>query len=84
MLVFSCEGSCSIDRKKKKSAVEEGEEQPAQPVLPEVTKDRYSEVSESIKQAFIKKDNSDTMSQGFSLLAAFGRKDQDSEEESGW
>ena len=38
-------------------------------------------MSESIKQAFIKKDNSEP--QGFSLLAAFGRKDQDSDEESG-
>ena len=38
-------------------------------------------MSESIKQAFIKKDSSEP--QGFSLLAAFGRKDQDSEDESG-
>ena len=38
-------------------------------------------MSESIKQAFIKKDNSEP--QGFSLLAAFWRKDQDSEDESG-
>ena len=68
--------------RKKKSAAKEAEaETDAQPMLPEVSKERFFEVSESIKDAF--KKNEESEPKGFSLLAAFGRKDSDSEEEIG-
>lgn len=65
-------------KKKKKSEEAEADTDP-QLELPEVSKERFFEVSDSLKNTFAKK--SEDESKGFSLLAAFGRRDNDSDDE---
>ena len=49
-----------------------------EPDLPEVSKERFFEMSDSIKDAFKKRE--ETKSEGFSLLAAFGRRVESDED----
>ncbi|XP_052272322.1 nucleolar protein 8-like isoform X3 [Dreissena polymorpha] len=61
-------------------AKESAEAQPSEEPMPEVGKEKFYEISESLKEAFAPRSQERTGSAGFSLLAAFGRV-KDSEDE---